>query len=133
MRFENPNQQPDKFRKVGQGAYKVGYVHENDRDAITLKFKNEWSNEEMRALFYIQKIAHLIFPEETVAVRQVGSIVEGEKLVNFARTEYVSPEHDAVHQRMQEIYDPADGIYDDVKNNRKNSMSIIKLVGVMVG
>jgi len=123
MRFENPQQKPDRFEKVGEGTQKFAYRNEDDPGSIYLEFKHEHSNVEMKAMFYIQKIAHLIFPDETVAVQQVGSVTnKNGRITNFARTEFVSQETDPVHLRMQEMYRGVGGDYSLIKGKEKKEI-----------
>lgn len=76
---------------------------------MTLEFKYPSTNEEIKAMFYIQKIAHLLFPDETVAVHQVGNVTRGEDTVAHARTELIPHTTDPVHVKIQEGFLEASG------------------------
>lgn len=120
MRFENPHQQPTKFEKIGEGTQKHAYRNLEDPNSVTVAFKYEWTNEEVKAMFYIQKIAHIIFPDETVNVHQVGRVLnEDGDSSSYARSQYVSAENDPTHQRMQTILSENDGSAWDL--NKKDS------------
>jgi hypothetical protein len=111
MRFENPNKDPKVFKEIGEGTQKRAFLDVKNPDSVTLEFKWPWRNEEIKAMFYIQKIAHLLFPNETIDVLQVGNVTDEQgKTTAYARTEYVSPASDPTHQRLQEILKPVEGL-----------------------
>jgi hypothetical protein len=110
MKFER---QPEKHEQIGVGGYKRAYKIEGDGSApeVQLVMKHPYTNEQMKGLFYLNKLATLLFPGKIAEVSQAGNFLnqEGEIESSQFRAEY--HEHDLLHQAMQEQAKVIDGGY----------------------
>ena len=108
MKFEK---YPQRHEHIGTGAYKRAYkiVDEDGRPEVQLAMKHEYTNEQMKGLFYLNKIAISLFPGKIVEVKQAGNFAEEGVVTSQFRAEYHEP--DAEHLRMQHHIKALDGKY----------------------
>ncbi len=110
MRFESPTPYSDTPHQIGEGIEKRVYRLPNDAAHATLEFKYEnYSNEQIRGLFYFQKICHLLFPAHIVDISQSGNIPDGTGARAFARTPLIKTDADPLHSEIQNAYIAAAG------------------------
>lgn len=94
------NGAPSPEKQIGVGGYKRAYLIEKEGKAeVHLVFKDTYTPQQIKGLFYLNKIATALFPEHIVKVTQVGNTESGEDTTTHAFTEYVTP--DAQHVALQ--------------------------------
>jgi len=108
MRFEST---PDPREQIGVGGYKRAYkvVRADGTPEVQLVMKHQYTNEQMKGLFYLNKIATLLFPGKIAAVKQGGNIHgdDGQVVSSQFVSHYVEP--DAQHRDIQEFATQFDG------------------------
>ncbi len=108
MKFER---HPQNHEHIGTGAYKRAYKIETvgGEPEVQLVMKHEYTNEQMKGLFYLNKIATTLFPGKIARVKQAGNFDdEAGKSAQFV-AEYHEP--DAQHASMQHQTKALDGKY----------------------
>jgi hypothetical protein len=108
MKFE---QNPKQYEQIGVGAYKRAYKIEvvDGTPKVQLVMKHEHTNEQMKGLFYLNKIATALFPEKIAAVHQAGNFERDDAAASQFLTEYHEP--DTQHKSMQHYMKALDGKY----------------------
>ena len=108
MKFER---HPEKQEHIGTGAYKRAYKIESVGGVpeVQLVMKHEYTNEQMKGLFYLNKIATTLFPGKIARVKQAGNFDDGEGKSSQFVTEYHEP--DTEHERLQHFTKALDGKY----------------------
>jgi hypothetical protein len=108
MKFEN---NPQKHEKIGVGGYKRAYkIYNEGRPEVQLVMKYEYTDLQMKGLFYLNKIATAIFPGKIASVMQAGNIHNEDSVVSQFRSEYYEP--DEQHRDMQSVAKLIDGNYE---------------------
>jgi hypothetical protein len=108
MKFER---HPEKQEHIGTGAYKRAYKIESVGGVpeVQLVMKYEYTNEQMKGLYYLNKIATTLFPGKIARVKQAGNFDDEEGKSSQFVAEYHSP--DAQHLSMQHHAKSLDGNY----------------------
>ncbi len=108
MKFER---HPEHHEHIGTGAYKRAYKIEtvDGVPVVQLVMKHEYTNEQMKGLFYLNKIATTLFPGKIARVKQAGNFDDEEGKSSQFIAEYHEP--DAQHQSMQHQIKALDGKY----------------------
>lgn len=108
MKFE---QNPQKNELIGAGAYKRAYKIEamGEIPEVHLVMKSEYTNEQMKGLFYLNKIATALFPGRVASVNQSGNFKGDETTSSQFLADYHEP--DAQHKEMQQHMKALDGKY----------------------
>lgn len=95
MRFKRPAS----AEQIGEGGYKRAYRSPTeDPEHVYTESKYSYTPEQAKSVFYLNNIAHLLFPEHTIRVRQSGADADG---TLHSRTTYVDHAHDQTHQAVQ--------------------------------
>ncbi len=102
MQFERPQ----RAEKIGEGAYKQAFYENGNGDYVWVEFKHEYTPAQAKSIYYLNNIAHLLFPKHTVKIAQSGAT--GDK-TTYLRSSYVSPAADPVHQAIQQETTHNDG------------------------
>ena len=108
MKFER---HPERHEHIGTGAYKRAYKIEtiDGVPEVQLVMKHEYTNEQMKGLFYLNKIATTLFPGKIARVKQAGNFDDGEGKSSQFVAEYHEP--DIEHERLQHFTKALDGKY----------------------
>lgn len=108
MKFER---HPEQHEHIGTGAYKRAYKIEtvDGVPEVQLVMKHEYTNEQMKGLFYLNKIATAMFPGKIARVKQAGNFDDEEGKSSQFVAEYHEP--DAQHVSMQHHAKALDGQY----------------------
>lgn len=108
MKFER---HPERHEHIGTGGYKRAYKVEtvDGVPEVHLVMKHEYSNEQMKGLFYLNKIATAMFPGKIARVKQAGNFDDEEGKSSQFVAEYHEP--DAQHVSMQHHAKALDGQY----------------------
>ncbi len=108
MKFEY---NPQHHEQIGVGGYKRAYkvVSEAGTPEVQLVMKHRYTNEQMKGLFYLNKIATLLFPGKVASVRQAGNVIGKENTIESSqfRAGYIKP--DAIHEVIQDHAKAFDG------------------------
>jgi hypothetical protein len=123
MKFER---HPEKHEQIGVGGYKRAYkvIEGSASPEVQLVMKHQYTNEQMKGLFYLNKLATLMFPDKIARVKASGNFLDedGEVESSQFRAEY--HEHDPVHQRMQHHAKAFDGNYAAENDDQQESLEI---------
>ncbi len=108
MKFER---HPERHEHIGTGAYKRAYKIEtvDGVPEVHLVMKHEYTNEQMKGLFYLNKIATALFPGKIARVKQAGNFDDEDGKSSQFVAEYHEP--DAQHVSMQHHAKALDGQY----------------------
>tara|TARA_B100000745_G_scaffold280192_1_gene212150 strand:+ start:91 stop:435 length:345 start_codon:yes stop_codon:yes gene_type:complete len=69
MQFEKPKN----ATQIGEGGYKRVFHSESERpERVWAEFKHEYTAEQAKSIYYLNNIAHLMFPNQTVHIHQSG-------------------------------------------------------------
>ncbi len=108
MKFER---HPERHEHIGTGAYKRAYKIEtiDGVPEVQLVMKHEYTNEQMKGLFYLNKIATTLFPGKIARVKQAGNFDDEKGKSSQFVAEYHKP--DIEHERLQHFTKALDGKY----------------------
>mgnify|MGYP000910256647 CR=1 FL=1 len=94
MQFERPKH----ASQIGEGAYKKAFYERESGDLVWVEFKDTYTPAQAKSIFYLNNIAHLLFPLHTVKIAQSGVTPNN---TPYLRSSYISPEADEAHQSIQ--------------------------------
>ncbi len=107
MRFESPK--PEK--KIGTGGYKEAFLTEGPVRQVHLRFKHPYTHNQIKSVFYLNKIATKLFPNKIAIVTQVGNdSQEDGNQVTSAYTNYVEPDDQHVAMQSEALVYKFDGL-----------------------
>jgi len=108
MKFER---HPEKHEHIGTGAHKRAYKIEtvDGVPEVQLVMKHEYTKEQMKGLFYLNKLATSLFPNKIAKVKQAGNFDDEERKSSQFIAEYHEP--DPQHVSMQHHAKALDGKY----------------------
>ena len=91
MKFER---HPEHHEHIGTGSYKRAYKIEtvDGVPEVQLVMKYEYTNEQMKGLFYLNKIATTLFPGKIARVKQAGNFDDEEGKSSQFVAEHQKPE-----------------------------------------
>ncbi len=121
MKFER---HPEKHEQIGVGGYKRAYkISEDGRTPeVQLVMKHKYTNEQMKGLFYLNKIATILFPGKIAAVSASGNFFSEEGGVESSQFRTKYHEHDPVHKSMQHHAKVFDGKYAAENDEQEESL-----------
>jgi len=96
MQFERPRD----AAHIGEGGYKKVYRSNSENpDRVWAESKHEYTPAQAKSIYYLNNIAHLLFPTHTVKIHQSGVTEDGSA---YIASKYVSTQADSAHQTIQE-------------------------------
>lgn len=103
MKFET---QPNPEQKIGAGGYKEAYKIEGaSGPEVHLSFKHAYTNEQIKSVFYLNRIATLLFPGKIARISQAGNAIDdAENKSSQAFAEYIDSSADPEHLDLQKGY-----------------------------
>ena len=89
--------------KIGGGSYKDVYVSPERPGEVTIEFKRKLDNGQIKSAYYLNKIAHLLFPDNVPLLSVAGNTKKSflRRQKSIIRAERI--EHDPGHAKMQQL------------------------------
>lgn len=85
-----------RLRKIGEGSEKSVFIHPEEPDKIIARWDREMSEKEMKGMFYLSNILHMLFPENVPVMRLAS---KSKETVHISDKKEVDP----AHRELQEL------------------------------